>query len=227
VRDAAGVDNDIIATLAPGAADISLDGGSERVGQSRWVEISRDDLDGWVNDAFLTVDVPAEVFCADETARKALDEFIAGYEAQQPLIMTGQDLASLRGLRVRHDWWNTEVQFETDALTALFADDESRDWGNAMGSGLPLEGSFKDVIHPLLDADLLGGTEIACNEILHGATAGLVQLPPAYEGINFFSVHRPPAEGANEFDWGTWVVGVEYWQGRYIATFLVHYAYEI
>lgn len=227
VRDAAGVDNDVIATLAPGAAGIKMEVASERVGASRWVEISREDLGGWVNDAFLTEVVPSDIFCADDAARKALDDLITGYAEQRPLAMTGQDQDSLRGLRVRHDWWNPEVQFSTEALTGLFADGESRDWGSAMGSGLPLQGSFKEIIHPLLEQDLLGGTEFGCNEILHGATAGLVQLPPAYEGVNFYSVHRPPPEDGNEFDWGTWVVGIEHWQGRYIVTFLIHYAYEI
>ena len=87
-------------------------------------------------------------------------------------------------------------------------------------------GSFAKVILPMLQKDLLGASETACNEILSGATAGLVQLPEGYEALNFYSLYRPATDEI-EFDWGTWVVGIEQWNGRYYLGYLVHFAWEI
>jgi hypothetical protein len=80
---------------------------------------------------------------------------------------------------------------------------------------------------PLLDENLLGASETSCGDILHGGTAGLVQLPPSYEGLNYVSFYRPPAPGEIEFDWGSWAVGIERWHGEYRLSFLVHYEWEI
>ena len=75
--------------------------------------------------------------------------------------------------------------------------------------------------------DLLEATEIGCNEILHGGTAGLIQLPDGYETINYYSFYRPGSAEYEGMDWGTWVVGVESWQGEFFLSFLVHFAWEI
>ena len=74
--------------------------------------------------------------------------------------------------------------------------------------------------------DLLGASQWACNELLYGPTAGLITLPEGYEAVHFYSAYRP-APATQEFDWGTWAVRVERWQGRYYVSYLVHYRYEI
>jgi hypothetical protein len=79
----------------------------------------------------------------------------------------------------------------------------------------------------MLERDLLPATETGCNEILHGGTAGLVQLPDSFAGINYYSFYRPAGPDEVEMDWGTWVAGVERWQGSYQIAFLVHFAWEI
>ena len=96
----------------------------------------------------------------------------------------------------------------------------------ADGSGLPITGSFAEVIYPLLQRDLVGGSSTGCDVILGGPTTGLLKLPDPYQGIHHISVYR---EGQDEmqFDWGTWAVGIEQWQGSTYLSFMVHYAYEI
>ncbi|MFQ5420924.1 MAG: hypothetical protein ACE5EY_11260, partial [Anaerolineae bacterium] len=80
---------------------------------------------------------------------------------------------------------------------------------------------------PDLQKDLLPATEIACDEILHGGTAGSVRLPDGYQQTHYFSLYRPASATDNELDWGTWVVGIEQWQGTYYISYLVHFQWEI
>ncbi len=147
---------------------------------------------------------------------------------QQAIATENEDeLASLihgDGLEVRMAWWNPAVHFSGGSL---LSDGASHDWGVQDGSGFAITGSFADVALPPLQEDLVAATEMGCGEILHGATAGLVQLPPEDEGMAFVSLYRPAPPGEIEFDWGTWVVGYEEWQGEPRITTLVYFQYEI
>lgn len=229
VRSGPGVTNPVQATLAADAAGVRLSAGTATaVGASQWVAVQAGGASGWVNDVYLTEMVDAAQFCQDPAARAALDTFIEQVR-QQSTTASGaaQPLHWQRGLHVRVNWWNPEVWLSGAPLQNVYADSASQSWGIADGSGLPIQGSFNQVILPLLQRDLLGGSQVGCNTILHGGTAGLVQLPQEYAGINFFSVHRPAPTGGVEMDWGTWVVGVERWQGQYYVSFLVHFQWEI
>jgi hypothetical protein len=142
----------------------------------------------------------------------------------------GRALAALvhpeRGLRLRLNWWNNEVRVSGPGVQALFSGTTEYDWGTNQGSGEPITGTFAEVVLPPLQRDLLPATERACDEILFGPTAGMAILPDGYQQVHFFSLHRP-APADVEFDWGTWVVGVERWQGAFYLSYLVHYRYEI
>jgi hypothetical protein len=142
-----------------------------------------------------------------------------------------EDLAALihpeSGLDVRMAWWNPAVHFDGAAAEQLLSDGTSHDWGVEDGSGFAITGSFAEVALPPLQKDLVEASEMGCDEILHGSTAGLVQLPPEDEGMEFVSLHRPAPPDLIEFDWGTWVVGYDDWQGEPRVTTLIYYRYEI
>lgn len=147
---------------------------------------------------------------------------------QQAIATEDEDeLAALihpQGLEVRMAWWNPVVHFSGGSL---LSDDTSYDWGTEDGSGFAIRGSFAEVALPPLQNDLVPATEMGCGEILHGATAGLVQLPPEDEGLDYVSLYRPAPPDVIEFDWGTWVVGYAGSNGEPRITTLIHYAYEI
>ncbi|MCA9937162.1 MAG: hypothetical protein KC418_00860 [Anaerolineales bacterium] len=229
VRGGPGVDNRIVSTLSPDATGVQMNAQSATaVGTSQWVTIAGNGASGWVNNLYLTEVVAPEQFCQDPAARAALDAFIAQVR-QQTTIAGGalQPLHMQRGLHVRLNWWNPEVWLSGAALSNVYASGANYSWGIADGSGLPITGAFDEVVLPLLQRDLLGGSQVGCNEILHGGTAGFVKLPGEYAGINYFSVYRPAPPAGPEMDWGTWVVGVERWQGQYYVSFLVHFQWEI
>lgn len=225
VRSGPGANNPITGTLPPGTTGIRITGSGQVVAGSTWVPVVAGNVAGWVNSRFLTLEIAPENFCQDEAVQEVLETLKTAVTRQD-----GAQLAQLvhpeRGLRIHHAWWNPAVHLNRNEVSTIFTTATRYNWGVEDGSGFDLTGPFNQQILPLLQQDLLPATEQACNDILHGATAGLIQLPDGYQRMNFYSLFRP-ADDTIEFDWGTWVVGIEQWQGTYYISYLVHYAYEI
>ncbi|MFZ0547765.1 MAG: SH3 domain-containing protein [Candidatus Promineifilaceae bacterium] len=225
VRSGPGASNEIVTDLEPGSTGVRVVGFGQMVSGSLWVPINVNNVGGWVNSRFLTEDIPSEQFCNDPEPRALLDELKTAVENQD-----GNLLAEIsnpeRGLRLRRYWRSDGVRFENQQVNNVFNLTQSYFWGTADGSGEDINGSFSEIMLPLLERNLVGSSEVGCNEILHGGTAGSVQLPFRYEGVNYYSMYRP-APADNEFDWGSWVVGIERWQETYFVSFLVHFEWEI
>ncbi|RMG97754.1 MAG: SH3 domain-containing protein [Chloroflexi bacterium] len=226
VRSGPGVSNPVVGTLPPDGKGIEITGSGVVVISSTWVPIRAGTLTGWVNSRFLTEDITAEAFCEDAAVMALLAELETAV-ANRDNTRLAQLIHPERGLRIRTAWWNPEILVRGDERNTLFTATTIYDWGVEDGSGFPIVGTFAEKIQPLLEKDLLNATETGCNEILHGSTAGLVQLPDGYQQVNFLTRMRPPAPDAIEFDWGSWVIGIERWQGVYYLSYLIHFAYEI
>jgi len=227
VRDDADPEADVVTTLEPQSSGIDSEGSGEMVGDNLWLPVEVDDQSGWANSLYLTEDVPADEFCEAEEPRELIEQLRTAIE-NEDAAQIAQLGDPQRGLRIRVAWWNPEVRLTDDNLQNVYSPLVSYDWGVQDGSGNPIQGSFSEEIQPLLERNLVPATEMACNQILHGATAGFVQLPEEYEGINFYSLYRSaPEEEEVPFDWGTWVEGIERWQGDYHIAFLAHIQYEI
>ncbi len=226
VRNRPNTNADIVARLSPDATGIELiDDEGQTFRGSVWLPIETAEGGGWVNSRFLTESVSRETFCADPAVTELISEFERAVAEQD-----GRALRRIvhpdRGLRVRLSWWNEEVILGFDALQNLFRDRQRYDWGTEDGSGEAIRGSFRDVVMPRLERDLLGASEWACDEGLFGGTAGLTVLPEGYDAVRYVTAHRPaPAE--QELDWGTWIIGVERWEENYYLSYLVHYRWEI
>ncbi|MEW5986092.1 MAG: SH3 domain-containing protein [Chloroflexota bacterium] len=224
VRTGPGADNEVAGELPPDAQGIEITGPGQTVEGHVWTPITAGSLSGWVNSFYLTEAITGGEFCQDGDVATLVEALLAAVVNRD-----GEALAGLvhpqRGLRVQTYWWNPTVFFSGDQLAGLFTSNESYYWGIEDGSGFDINGSFSQVILPMLDKDLLPATEWGCNEFLHGNTTGYVQLPDGYQAANFYTLYRQ--SGEIEFDWGTWAVGVEYWQGQYYISFLIHYDYEI
>jgi hypothetical protein len=226
VRAGPGADNPIAAELAPDATGIRVTGPGERVGDWLWLPIQSGAISGWVNSLYLTEMVSDDEFCNDADVLTLLTDLRAAV-----LHKNGSALTELvhpeHGLTVHRYWWSPAVRFTAVETADLFASDASYYWGQEDGTGFDMNGSFMEYIYPRIERNLLPARVLGCNDIMHGATAGHVWLPEGYENVNFYSLYRPYAEDQFELDWGTWVVGIERWQGRYYISYLVHYEWEI
>jgi hypothetical protein len=221
VRAGAGTNHPLVGTIPPNVAAVQ----SSSPPEADWVEITWQSLDGWTMRQFLTEEKGAQAFCSDAAARRIVDDFKVALQGRDgPLL--ARLVHPKRGLLVRLNWWNPEVRFSQPAVETVFNSDTSYDWGVEDGSGQSLVGSFKVVVQPLLEADFSGTPQVHCNNLVAGGSAGIIQLPFEYSAVNYYAIFRPPAADS-EFDWGTWVLGIEYWSGKPYLSFLVHYEWEI
>ena len=226
VRSGPGVANGVVGELAPFASGVRITGPGQMVAGSTWVPITVGGLTGWVNGRFLTETMSESAFCQDAAVTKLLADLETAVINQD-----GNLLAQLvhleRGLRIHHAWWNPEVRISQADARQIFTSAAAYDWGIEDGTGFPIVGSFKTEIVPLLQEDLILATESGCDEIVHGGTAGFVRLPDGYDAVHYYSLHRPGTDEFAGMNWGTWVVGIEKWQGTYYVSFLVHFQWEI
>jgi hypothetical protein len=226
IRSGPGVTYPIVGELKLATADLRATGAGQVVRNSLWFPIQHNDASGWVNSRYLVEEVSAEDFCADGDSRQVVEKLLHAVDTGDGALLA-ELVEEGRPLRIRRHWWNPEAILDSNSIPGIFASTQSYDWGTADGSGDTIVGTFDASIKPLLEKNLIGATEIGCGAILHGGTAGIVQLPNAYEGISFYSLYRPAGPDEFEMDWGTWVVGIETWKGVYRLTFLVHYEWEI
>lgn len=218
----------VIGRLPPDASDIAVAGEEQTVrGGGVWLPVDTAAGSGYVNSRFLTEAIDSAAFCADPAVGELLSRLQAAIATEDAALL-GELVHPTRGLRLRLNWWNEEVIVRETEIGALF-EGRNRDavnWGTDEGSGETIRGTFKEVMLPFLTRDLLGATEWTCDQMRYGPTAGLITLPEGYEAVHYYSAYRS-APATQEFDWGTWAVGIERWQGRYYVSYLVHYRYEI
>lgn len=227
IRSGAGANYKVVGTLAYNATGIEITGTEQKVGTSLWVPIQYEGLTGWVNRYYLTQEVDGNTFCSQADSRNLVDQLTYAFRSRDGNLL--QSITGpLRGLLIRHNWWNKEVRILPNDVERFFDDKTIRDWGSEDGSGLAISGSLTQIILPLIDKDFFSNPQFKCNQIIGGGTAGLLQLPPEYEAVNFYSIYSPPPDNEDHYaDWGTWVVGIEYWDGKPVICYLIHYEWEI
>ncbi len=226
VRSGPGVANGVVGELAPFASGVRITGPGQVVAGSTWVPIAAGALTGWVNGRYLTETIAETTFCSDTAVTKLLADLETAVINQDGNLLA-QLIHPERGLRIHHDWWNPEVFISQVDARQIFTSAAGYDWGVQDGSGFSIVGSFKTEILPLLQEDLVLATETGCDEIMHGGTAGFVRLPDGYDAVHYYSLHRPGTDEFAGMNWGTWVIGIEQWQGAYYVSFLVHFHWEI
>lgn len=226
VRSGPGVENNIVSTLSSQAANIQITGAGVKVADSTWVPILAGPVSGWVNSRFLTPNNDPDAFCNSTAVDERIVDFISAVATRDNALLA-QLIHPERGVRIHTYWWNTAVLIKSPESTALFESTISHDWGIADGTGDAIIGTFNEIILPRLTADLLPAADTACNEILHGGTAGLITLPDGYDQIAYRAYYRPGTDQYDGLDWGTWVIGLESWQENLFITYLIHYQWEI
>lgn len=226
VRAGAGVDFGVVGELLPSQTEVEIVGEGQLVASSTWVPIRAGAVEGWVNGRYLTPMQSETTFCEDE-AVMALAEGLRTAVLQRDGAALAQLVDPERGLRIRTNWWNPEVLLAHAELVDIFVSDTVYDFGIHDGSGEPFVGTFVTEIVPWLDKDLLPASEIGCNELLNGGSAGIVKLPDEYEPLNFVTFYRPHGPDQIELDWGSWAIGVEKLGDRYTISYLVHFQWEI
>jgi hypothetical protein len=115
------------------------------------------------------------------------------------------------GMDVRYLRYGTVVNYDQDHAKFLFETTFEVDWGAEPGSGAEKTGSFHDVIVPDMAKVFDQSYTLHCNELKYGGASYDVSWP--YDK-GFYSVHFPGTAANGNMDWRTWVVGIEYVDGK-------------
>ncbi len=223
LRNPAGITGTISKELAYDARGIEATGNVANLGSSIWMEIQAPDGSrGWVNSLNMTEDVNQEQFCQDARAILVLDHSLHSIQTQDGDLLS-QIVNPRRGLIIRHDWWNPEVIVPADSVSGIFDGLSEMEWGLLSGGEFKIQGSFKDIILPLLEDTVLNSPVPVCGELPSGTTSRPVLWPPEYTSLNYFAIHRPAPEGGNTFDWRTWAFVFEYIDGQPFLTSIIHF----
>ncbi|NIS79426.1 MAG: hypothetical protein GTO14_04275 [Anaerolineales bacterium] len=227
IREPAGISGSIVSELVYDQRGVELTGAITQLGSSTWVEIhSPLGGTGWVNSWNLTEEKAAGEFCADPRVLTILETL-----GRSILEQDGQSLLGIvnpnRGLIFRHNWWNPEVAVAPESVSGIFSDLTEIEWGVLSGSDFPIRGSFQQLIIPQLLDVFEHEPQVSCNELLIGLTTREMIWRGEYRNLNFYAFHRPAPTGGNDFDWRTWVVGIEYLGGQPYLTLLIQYRGDI
>ena len=223
LRNPAGITGSIVEELAYDVRGITATGNVANLGSSIWMEIQTPDGSrGWVNSLNMTEDVSQEQFCQDARALMVLDHSLRSIQTQDGDLLS-QIVNPRRGLIIRHDWWNPEVIVPADSVSGIFDDRSEMDWGLMSGGDFKIQGSFQEIILPLLEDTILNSPVVVCGEVPSGTTSRPALWPPEYTSLNYFAIHRPAPEGGNAFDWRTWAFAFEYIDEQPYLTLIIHF----
>lgn len=223
LRTTAGITGSIVEELAYYERGITATGNTANLGSSIWMEIqTADGSRGWVNSLNMTEDVSQEQFCEDARALVVLENSLLSIQTQDGDLLS-QIVNPRRGLIIRHDWWNPEVIVPADSVSGIFDDRSEIEWGLMSGGEFKIQGSFKEIILPLLEDTILNSTVLVCGEVPSGTTSRQNLWPTEYTSLNYFAIHRPAPEGGNAFDWRTWALVFEYIDGEPFLTSIIHF----
>lgn len=231
VRVEPGLSSHVQFTLPPQQRDLKPTGREQLVDDVTWVEVELTEGDsGWVSAEFLTEQVESSVFCQDPQVDALIARLITSVNERDGEALA-QMVSPVHGLSLYHNVWNPPITFnQPEGLQRLYTSTDEYDWGIQEGSGLPLKGTFKDLVYPKLQDVLAYSHTAHCNvlepNVSVGGTSGLVLWPAEFTNLNFVALYRA-APASQELNWRTWVVGIEYVNGIPYLAVLLQFYWEI
>ena len=163
----------------------------------------------------------AQDVCTDPQVISLIDTFKTAM-----LTADGELLSSVvspNGMEVRFFRDGDAITYLPDQAKFLFETTFEADWGLEPGSGLPKKGSFHDIVVPPIVRIFNQPYTLHCNELSHGGATYEMTWP---YNKDFYSIHFPGTEANGYLDWHTWVVGVEYVNGKPYIYALTQFFWE-
>jgi len=161
-----------------------------------------------------------EAFCAD-TRIAPLIEQLKGSLNQSNGDMFAALVSPNHGVDV-HLWaYSSAVNFNANDAKSIFTNTTSYTWGGGP-SGIPDVGTFKNIIQPKL-ADVLNAPnmETYCDNL---TKVFPLATPWPYPNYRYYNLYKPAS--AAFFDFRTWLIGIEYVNGKPYISALVTIVWE-
>ncbi|MBV6396494.1 MAG: hypothetical protein HFACDABA_02092 [Anaerolineales bacterium] len=168
---------------------------------------------------------PLPGFCSDSRVAGLFGAFAGALAAANGDALAAL-ISPLNGVDVRFIRDGRVVNYDRAHFAAVFASTYQVEWGLAPGSGLPMIGSFQEIILPSLRIVFTPSAHLTCNQIKLGGATYAAAWPAEYTTVNFYSVHFPGTDQYGGMDWQTWLTGVEMESGQPLLRVLLHFAWE-
>ena len=115
------------------------------------------------------------------------------------------------------------INYDQEHAKFLFETTFEANWGAHPASGEDKVGSFHDVVVPELVKIFNQSYTLHCNELKYGGASYPVTFPYKKD---FYSIYFPGTEANGNMDWNTWVVGIEYVNGKPYIYALTQFFWE-
>ncbi|HMS01264.1 MAG TPA: hypothetical protein PKE62_18620 [Anaerolineales bacterium] len=161
-------------------------------------------------------------YCADPQVIEVIDSF------KSSMLNEDGSLLSLlvnpvTGMDVRFFRTGNVLTYSQEQAKFLFISTYQADWGAHPASGENVIGAFHEVVVPELQKFLQRIYTLHCNELRYGGAT--YQPNWIYDG-NFYALHFPGTEEFGFLDWHTWVIGIDYVNGKPYIYALTQFFWE-
>ena len=163
----------------------------------------------------------AQAVCTDPAVVALIDSLKTSMLTADGALLSS--LVSPNGAEIRYFRDGTAITYTPYQAGFLFETTFSANWGSDPASGLEKLGSFHDVIVPELVTIFNQPYTLHCNEIRHGGASYNITWPYKKD---FYSIHFAGTQANGFLDWHTWVVGVEYSNGKPYIYALMQFFWE-
>jgi hypothetical protein len=221
----AGSDTSVAGSLAWDAVNLQSTGNVQTIGGDAWVELNLPGGGtGWVDRKNLTEYMTTGAFCADSRVTALFTSFYSALASGDGGLLTPL-VSPVHGLTVVYVHNGNPLGYTPAEAGQIFSNGDVVNWGLGPGSGLPVQGTFDELVRPDLLTVFGASYEPHCNTITLGGASYTVVWPAPWKNINFYSVYKPGSPGT-EMDWMTWLAGVEYVDGVPYLFSLSRYNWE-
>jgi hypothetical protein len=155
--------------------------------------------------------IPSADFCADSQPKALIDNFKTASQTSNATLLASL-VSPIHGMDTRLYRDGRVVNYDQQHAQFLFDSNFVVDWGAAPGSGLETKGSFHEIILPALLKVFNKDYMLDCNQVQIGGATYKAAWP--YVGVNFYSVYFPGTPANGNLDWRTWLIGMEYVNGK-------------
>ena len=150
-------------------------------------------------------------FCSDGQVTALINSFKSALQNSNGTLLASL-VSPVHGMDARFYRKGRIVNYDSVHAKFLFDSTFVVNWGIAPGSGLETQGAFHELFVPALLDVFNKNFTLTCNQIQVGGTTYQALWP--YTGINFYSVFYPGSQGNGSLDWHTWLLGMDYSNGR-------------
>jgi hypothetical protein len=164
----------------------------------------------------------APAFCADPQPVSLINSLKTSMLTSDSALL-GLLVHPELGMEVRWVRYGKVITYTSEQALFLYETTFEADWGDEPGSGLSKKGAFHDVIVPDLVKIFGQPYTLHCNELQYGGATYELEYP--YDG-NYYSVYFEGTDQYGFLDWHTWVIGMDYSNGKPYITALMQFFWE-